>query len=332
MLYRLRRLLTSKAGKPSDRQASRPTFKPRVESLEQREVPTTGLVGLRPLDPALHNGVLTVLGNDAANTIDIRLVNNRIVVLGESFAASQVKSIVVDGQGGDDFIQIDEAITKPTYLFGGAGKDTIRGGGGADRIFGGPGNDRLYGRGGNDQLLGGAGNDWLDGGAGNDLAHGGSGANTFISATSVRANSAVTNYAANSLQREVIRLVNLERLKLGLTPLVYDPRLNLVAVQHSVVLRNLRVPVGLGISHEVSGDIRPSPTARLDANLLEYSAYGENVYWSSTPRTAQAIVQGWMNSPGHRANILNPHYTHVGVGIAGNATAGYYTTLVFARY
>ena len=333
MLQLLRKLLAACTSKPGVARATPPTFKPTVETLEQRETPTTGLVGLRPLDPVLHNGVLTVMGNDAANTIDFRLANSRIYVLGESFAAAQVKAIAVDGKDGNDFIQIGEGIVKPTYLFGGFGNDTIRGGSGVDRIFGGPGADSLFGRAGNDQLYGGAGADWLDGGAGNDFAQGGGGVDTYVSAYhSSEVKSAAVNYAAASLQREIVRLTNLERTSRGLAPLILDPRLNYVAAEHASTLRNLSVPIGLGISHETSGDKRPTIGARLDANLIEYTTYSENNYWSSAPRTAQHIVDGWMSSPGHRANILNPTFTHIGVGLAGNAASGYYCTQVFARF
>jgi uncharacterized protein YkwD len=333
MLHLLRKLLAAFNPKPGVAPKTPPTFKPTVESLEQRETPTTGLVGLRPLDPVLHNGVLTVMGNDAANTIDFRLANSRIYVLGESFAAAQVQAIAVDGQDGNDFIQIGDSIVKPTYLFGGFGNDTIRGGSGVDRIFGGPGADSLFGRVGKDQLYGGAGADWLDGGAGDDFAQGGGGADTFASAYhSTEVKSAVVNYAAASLQREIVRLTNIERTNHGLAPLTLDSRLNYVAAEHASTLRNLRVPIGLGISHETSGDKRPTIGARLDANLIEYSTYSENNYWSTSPRTAQHIVQGWMSSPGHRANILNPTFTHIGVGTVGNVATGYYSTQVFARF
>lgn len=69
-----------------------------------------------------------------------------------------------------------------------------------------------------------------------------------------------------------------------------------------------------------------------------WSGAAENVAWilengTMTPeQIATSIHEGWMNSPGHRANLLNPDYTHLGVGVAYSAQNGYYLTQNFARY
>src|SRR5439155_25326938 len=102
-----------------------------------------------------------------------------------TFAAASVKSIVVDGLGGNDSISIqstdtdeetgavEPGINLPTTLNGGEGNDKIRGGDGVDSISGGNGNDKLYGFTGDDFLNGDAGNDFLVGGAGADHIDGG---------------------------------------------------------------------------------------------------------------------------------------------------------------
>ncbi|GGP45340.1 hypothetical protein GCM10010287_12400 [Streptomyces variabilis] len=54
---------------------------------------------------------------------------------------------------------------------------------------------------------------------------------------------------------------------------------------------------------------------------------GENI--ACGQRSAAEVVRGWMNSPGHRANILKPEFTHIGVGFAGGGRAGTYWTQVF---
>jgi len=57
---------------------------------------------------------------------------------------------------------------------------------------------------------------------------------------------------------------------------------------------------------------------------------GENLAWGSGAlSTPQAIVNGWMNSPGHRANILKPAFTHIGIGLAGGGRMGTYWTQLF---
>ncbi len=51
---------------------------------------------------------------------------------------------------------------------------------------------------------------------------------------------------------------------------------------------------------------------------------GENI--ACGQRSAAEVVRGWMNSPGHRANILRPEFTRIGVGLAGGGRAGTYWT------
>src|SRR5262245_44570392 len=87
-----------------------------LEPLEERAVP---VVGLTPLAPVLDNGVLSVIGDDNANRIVVTLSGGQLQVLGQSFNALAVQKIVIDGQGGDDFIQVSTAITLKTYLYGG---------------------------------------------------------------------------------------------------------------------------------------------------------------------------------------------------------------------
>src|SRR5207249_257466 len=101
-----------------------------LEQLGERVVPAA--VQLTPLVPRLTDGVLTVVGNNSGNVINVTLSNGFIKVLGRSFAEGRVTSIVIDGKGGSDTINVSESITKPTFLYGGSGVDTIRGGGGAD--------------------------------------------------------------------------------------------------------------------------------------------------------------------------------------------------------
>ena len=56
---------------------------------------------------------------------------------------------------------------------------------------------------------------------------------------------------------------------------------------------------------------------------LSYRSAGENIAYGY--RTPQAVVNGWMNSSGHRANILNASYTKIGVGYV--ASGNYWTQM-----
>ena len=57
---------------------------------------------------------------------------------------------------------------------------------------------------------------------------------------------------------------------------------------------------------------------------ISYKSAAENIAMGQ--RSAQEVVQGWMNSAGHRANIMNGSYTHIGVGLSDS---GYYWTQQF---
>src|SRR5262245_32053113 len=95
-----------------------------------------------------------VLSRNAAGTI---LVNGGAVpVLGGSATVANTALIQVFGQGGDDFITLNEANgpLPAAQLFGGKGNDTLTGGSGGDLLFGQSGNDTLLGKGGNDSLFG----------------------------------------------------------------------------------------------------------------------------------------------------------------------------------
>ncbi len=118
-------------------------------------------------------------------------------------------------------------------------------------------------------------------------------------------------------ENEVIRLTNAERAKYGLSPLVRDWELCRVARYKSEDMQSLHY-----FSHQ-------SPTYGTPFNMmknfgLSYRAAGENIAMGY--RTPKAVVDGWMNSSGHRANILNKSYTRIGVGFVKN---GYYWTQMF---
>ena len=124
--------------------------------------------------------------------------------------------------------------------------------------------------------------------------------------------SAVTNYEA-----EVIRLVNEIRRQNGLQPLTANWELSRVARYKSQDMRDNGY-----FSH--TSPTYGSPFQMIKAFGLSYRAAGENIARGySTP---QAVVNGWMNSSGHRANILNASYTQIGVGYVSQ---GSYWTQMF---
>jgi len=69
------------------------------------------------------------------------------------------------------------------------------------------------------------------------------------------------------------------------------------------------------------------PWDRAAAAGARHRSIGENI--ACGQRSPAEVVDGWMNSPGHRANILKPDFTHIGIGFAGGGPAGTYWTQLF---
>ena len=124
--------------------------------------------------------------------------------------------------------------------------------------------------------------------------------------------STVTDY-----EQEVIRLVNIERAKKGLKPLTYDWELSRVARYKSQDMKDNRY-----FSH--TSPVYGSPFQMMKSFGISYRTAGENI--AKGQATPQAVVNAWMNSSGHRANILNASFTKIGVGYVSD---GKYWTQMF---
>lgn len=111
--------------------------------------------------------------------------------------------------------------------------------------------------------------------------------------------------ASSSDEDEMLKMVNTARSEHGLAPLMSDPQLKQVATAHS------REMLELGYFAHVS-PLHGSPTDRLDAASIHYTAAGENIAYAPTVDVAE---RGLMRSPGHRANILSDQFTRVGIGV-----------------
>lgn len=108
---------------------------------------------------------------------------------------------------------------------------------------------------------------------------------------------------ADQYAREVLELVNKERTKAGLAELKMSSALNDVAAVRAKELTE-------EFSHTRPNG-RDCFTALTDAGI-QYSSVGENI--AAGQATPQKVVTSWMNSEGHRANILSEDYTHMGIG------------------
>jgi uncharacterized protein YkwD len=120
---------------------------------------------------------------------------------------------------------------------------------------------------------------------------------------------APSQYEDHAFERRVVDLVNQIRVQQGLRALAYDTRLDAAAEQHTQHMTLVDQ-----MAHDGIGD--GTPGERIAANGF-VNAWGENVAVGQT--TAEQVVQEWMASPGHRANILNPTFSHIGVAVGVNA-------------
>ena len=111
----------------------------------------------------------------------------------------------------------------------------------------------------------------------------------------------------------VLELTNIERARNSLQPLVWHEAASGAARAHSADMQHSGQ-----LSH--TGSDGSNVGQRLErVGVTDWWAWGENVAAGQT--TPEAVVEAWMNSTGHRANILNPDFTHLGVGLTRQAAA-----------
>lgn len=121
-----------------------------------------------------------------------------------------------------------------------------------------------------------------------------------------------------SFAEQVVNLVNAERAKEGLSPLQIDDEV--VKAAH-VRAREIET----SFAHT-----RPNGSSfstALQEQGAVYRGAGENIAWGQ--RSPEQVMEGWMNSPGHRANILNANYKYIGVGYYQNSSGTNYWTQLF---
>lgn len=124
---------------------------------------------------------------------------------------------------------------------------------------------------------------------------------------------------ANTSAVKVINLTNAERSKQGLAPLQYDSELGKVAQLKSQDMKDKNY-------FDHTSPTYGSPFDMMKQFGIRYTAAGENIAMGQ--RTPEQVVNAWMNSTGHRQNILSTQYTHIGVGYVA---LGNYWTQMFIR-
>ena len=126
-----------------------------------------------------------------------------------------------------------------------------------------------------------------------------------------------------ALEQKVIELVNKQRAYNGLPTLKANWEVSRVARYKSQDMIDKHY-----FAHQ-------SPTFGSPFNMMEnfgirFSAAGENIAYGQ--RTPEEVMNSWMNSPGHRSNILNATYNQIGVGVAKSSNGTFYWTQMFIKY
>lgn len=123
-------------------------------------------------------------------------------------------------------------------------------------------------------------------------------------------------------QKEVLNLVNKERTSRGLSALKLNDSLSNVATTKSQDMIDKNY-------FDHTSPTYGSPFDMMKRFGISYNAAGENIAMGQS--SPQEVMNSWMNSPGHRKNILNPNFTELGVGVAKKGSTLYWTQMFIGK-
>src|SRR5205807_2075366 len=128
---------------------------------------------------------------------------------------------------------------------------------------------------------------------------------------------------------QILAMVNQQRALNGLPALTVSPQLTYAAQLQSTNMGAMSTVVGLSaaMNHLLDGSPEPKLTDRADYAGYEYSALGENIAYGF--QGAADVMNAWMNSPGHRANILQSMFTQTGISVKASPSGVLYFTEEF---
>jgi uncharacterized protein YkwD len=132
-----------------------------------------------------------------------------------------------------------------------------------------------------------------------------------------------------SMASDILKLVNAERSRLGLAPLTFDSRLmtaSSLQAKNMVQRSNTNGPTA-ALQHTLTGMAQPTLTSRLSFAGYAYRYAGENIAYGYP--SAVAVVNAWMQSAGHRANIQSANFTQTGIAIHKDAAGRLFFCQVF---
>ncbi|WP_042346765.1 CAP domain-containing protein [Bacillus massiliigorillae] len=126
--------------------------------------------------------------------------------------------------------------------------------------------------------------------------------------------------SVSAYEQKVVELTNAERAKQGLKPLTLDVELSKVARIKSQDMKDKNY-------FDHNSPTYGSPFDMMKKFGISYNYAGENI--AQGQRSPEEVVKAWMNSQGHRENIMNPNYTHIGIGhVADN---NYWTQMFIGK-
>ena len=128
-------------------------------------------------------------------------------------------------------------------------------------------------------------------------------------------------YKLNERESKILEQTNNERKKKDLPPLKHNPLLSKVARAHSV-----NQGKHMEMAHKLDGK---DPFARMSEAGYQFMRGGENVAYGYPKMPTIEIIRAWMESKGHRENILSKDFTEIGVGAAEGKDGKVYYTQVF---
>ena len=131
-----------------------------------------------------------------------------------------------------------------------------------------------------------------------------------------------TSSTLGAYEQQVVDLVNKERAAAGLSALTVNTKLAGMAEKKAEDLRDNNY-------FDHTSPVYGSPFEMMKQFGISYTAAGENI--AKGQSTPDEVMNGWMNSPGHRANILDANYTQIGVGYVTDSNGTGYWVQEFIR-
>ncbi|GAA3537738.1 CAP domain-containing protein [Zobellella aerophila] len=130
----------------------------------------------------------------------------------------------------------------------------------------------------------------------------------------------------------ILDLINQRRAAAGCAAVTGSNTLRVAADRHAVDMRDNGAHLQAGTDGHTGSDGSRPEQRIIAAGFTPLSGHGEILYWSESPSSEAETVNWWMNSPTHKAIMLDCQYTHAGVGLLYPNGTKWYTVVDFGRH